>query len=230
VCNGVATNYHVIDSEDYELFHILMADSDPKDTQSNLTIKRAELNSLIVCESKPAVKDYAVFELKGAQLERRHRFEFSEDNSVAIGEQILFMGFPFSIQHLTAHLGFISSIHECNGVQVYQIDGSVNGGNSGGPMVDLKSRKVAGIVTRALKGTLDENFQKLIKVLDQNVRTLSQSRARLKIGGVDPIEGVKVSQIALKQIAENLYLTANVGIGYAFSSKYIREDLVKQQA
>ena len=125
--------------------------------------------------------------------------------------------------NITCHVGYISSLFERSGVSVIQIDGSVNGGNSGGPLLEMTSGRVVGIVTRAHVGFVAEQFDSLIGTLRQNVEVLSKQRASIRLGGIDPIEAVKASQVAMIEIAKSLRSSANVGIGYAFSSSHIRE-------
>jgi len=85
--------------------------------------------------------DYAFFEVDHERFAGRHRFAFSpDDHPVPVGEQVGFLGFPFGLTHLTAHVGYVSSIHRSGPATTLQIDGSVNGGNSGGPLLDLKTR------------------------------------------------------------------------------------------
>jgi len=126
---------------------------------------------------------------------------------------------------LTAHMGYTSSIHGQQSRKIIQIDGSVNGGNSGGPLLSIESGNVVGIITRAVTGIIEQEFNNLISALQNNQRVLSKSKSIMSVGGVDPIQGIKASQAAMEQIARNLKRSANVGIGYAFSISPIRRHL-----
>ena len=126
---------------------------------------------------------------------------------------------------LTAHMGYVSSIHDQRGRELIQIDGSVNGGNSGGPLLSLETGNVLGIITRAVTGIIEEEFNKLILTLRQNQEILSKTKSSMSIGGIDPVQGIRASQAAMEQIASNLKRSANVGIGYAFSTNTIREQI-----
>ena len=127
---------------------------------------------------------------------------------------------------LTVHRGFVSSIHHRNGIDIIQIDGSVNGGNSGGPLIDMNSKKVVGIVTRAVTGIIEQEFNNLIQTLGKNQEVLANSKAIMQVGGVDPIDGLRASMAAMQQIAQNLKRSANVGIGYAFSINPVKAEVV----
>jgi hypothetical protein len=54
----------------------------------------------------------------------------------------------------------------------------VNSGNSGGPLIDLKTGKVAGIITRAETGLLREQFDRLLQALKDNQRILQRQQQR----------------------------------------------------
>lgn len=164
------------------------------------------------------------------EFDGRHIFEFVDTNdSVKIGESTIFLGFPFGMPHLTTHLGFISSVHIWKGINVIQIDGSINGGNSGGPLLDLKTGKVVGIVTRAITGLIEEQFNNLLNALRHNQKILRNVQGAMSIGGIDPIQAIITSQAAMEQITRDLHRSANVGIGYAYSAEYARDAIQNLQ-
>jgi hypothetical protein len=135
------------------------------------------------------------------------------------------MGFPFQMPQLTSHVGYVSSLFQRGNVSVIQINASVNGGNSGGPLLDLDSGHVVGIVSRAEIGFMADQFDELIRSLNTNVQLLEQSQrsgARAVLAGIDPILAIRASQAAMLEIAKNLRRSANVGIGYAFSTNHLR--------
>lgn len=71
---------------------------------------------------------------------------------------------------------------------VLQLDGSINPSNSGGPVIDPESSEVLAYVVRAQTGLM-EGFDVLIDIFAANVEVLSQTRASMSIGGVDPSRG-----------------------------------------
>lgn len=227
VSGGLVTNSHVLRTEEYDAVCIRFADNDPEDPSQFIRLLPDTVFQAIAAESPESDRDYAFLRLSEPEFEGRHRFEFGESSDVAEGEQVLFLGFPFGMAQLTAHLGYISSIHQRNNVTIIQIDGSVNGGNSGGPLIDLKTGKVVGIVTRAVTGLIAEEFENLLRTLRQNQEILQQARSIMRVGGVDPIDGLRASQAAMEQIARNLYRSANVGIGYAYVSDYVRDHITR---
>ena len=126
--------------------------------------------------------------------------EFLPSKHVKIGDEVCFFGYPFGKENLSLHKGIISSIYKKNGVIVYQIDGNINNGNSGGPLIDVKTGKIIGIISRKENG-----FSNQFKTF----KTCMQS----------------TNLRALKLMIAQLERSVNVGIGYAFSADPISENL-----
>ncbi len=218
---GILTNSHVIRPPgQFDAIRIRFEDSD-----QHIRLLPNDFYNATLAESLESELDYAFINLEVPEFEGRYRFEFGDVADIAVGESVLFLGFPFGMPQLTAHMGYVSSIHEQQGRNIIQIDGSVNGGNSGGPLLSIKTGNVVGIITRAVTGIIEQEFDNLIATLQNNQRILSQTKAVIKVGGIDPIQGLSASQAAMEQIARNLKRSANVGIGYAFSINPIRDHI-----
>lgn len=223
VGNGLVTNSHNIRSFAFDTVVIRF------ENNNEIRLLSQDCIKAVSTESQEDDKDFAYLKLSEPEFSGRHVFELSNSTSLSVGEQVLFMGFPFGSAHLTSHLGYVSSLHESNDVEIIQLDGSVNGGNSGGPLIDLKTGKVVGIITRAETGLLRDQFNQLIQALRNNQQILQrqqQGGCKISLGGIDPVEAIRASQAAMEQIATQLRRSANVGIGFAFSAKYVRDEIV----
>ncbi len=183
----------------------------------------ATLYAQVVAESLEEEYDYAVIKIDEPELQGRYRFHFNVFTNGTVGEQVLFFGFPFGTTHLTSHVGYISSDFHDNRVHKFQIDGSINPGNSGGPLICISSEQAIGIVTRTQTG-LEKDFDQLVEAIGRNVAVLEnsrQSRARVSIAGIDPVAATQFTLNILAKLSFNLKRSANVGIGYAYSSEHI---------
>jgi len=179
--------------------------------------------SNIIHESPESEHDFSIVRFNEPELEGKQQLEIKTFKGETVGERILFFGFPFGTQHMTSHVGYISADFWHNRTHIFQIDGSINPGNSGGPIIHLPSGSVIGIVTRSETG-LEKDFDQLINALKQNIDVLDRSRqsgARISIAGVDPIEATKVTLKILAKLSYNIKRSANVGIGFGFSSEHI---------
>lgn len=166
--------------------------------------------------SQPELSDYAILKLDEEECNGRYQFELIDHSNVKEGEEILIMGFPFGSRNLTSHIGYISSIYNNGVVDIIQLDASTNNGNSGGPVIDLKTCKVVGYVTRKQTG-LAEQFDELIKSFDTNIEVLTRLKGTLRWGDLDIMDIFSASQRQMKSIAWNLKRASNTGIGFAFS-------------
>jgi hypothetical protein len=184
--------------------------------------------SNIIHESPESEHDFAIIRFDEPELEGRHHLEIKTFKGETVGEQVLFFGFPFGTQHMTSHVGYISADFWRNHTHVFQIDGSINPGNSGGPLIHIASGSVIGMVTRTETG-LEKDFDQLTEALKNNLTALDHSRAMFSIAGIDPIEATQVTLRILARLSFNIKRSANVGIGFCFSSEHILEtDSLKQ--
>lgn len=220
---GIVTNSHVIrPAGKIDAITLRLADTDSDDS---IRLLPENCYQAVAAESPENEKDYAFLRLSEPEFENRYRFLFEELLHLVVGEQVVFLGFPLDMSQLTAHIGYISSIFDNRyNIRTIQIDGSVNGGNSGGPLLNLNG-KVIGIVTRAVTGLIEEQFKTLIQSLRDNQIALQSAQRIMRLGSIDPIKAIQASQSAMEQIAVNLQRSANVGIGYAYSAEYIRKHI-----
>lgn len=115
------------------------------------------------------------------------------------GMPVLFSGYPLDLVSLTTHQGILSAImKDATGSTIYLIDGTVNSGNSGCPLM-TQNGEVIGIVNAKRR----------------EQATLLKQVEEMSIGAIS-IHGLDMIQI-YKAMIENLQL----GIGYAVPSAYI---------
>ncbi len=115
------------------------------------------------------------------------------------GISVIFAGYPLSLVSLTTHQGILSAIlKDATGVTTYLIDGTVNSGNSGCPLMSEEGQ-VIGIV---------------------NAKRMERSDLLNKLGeqkiGVISIQGIDLVEL-FQAIVSNVQL----GIGYAIPCSYI---------
>lgn len=147
--------------------------------------------------------------------------ELGTYSSVEEGDEVMFSGYPFGIPRLSTHRGMIAykgpigggsdqpagsrpqlSAASCDG---FQLDGTVNRGNSGGPVIHLDTQRVVGVIT-ATHG-----------VMTPYLRAIAEGRIRC--------EGIGLGQVDIGRfVREIAYVTdANIqlGVGYAISADYL---------
>lgn len=227
VDGGLVTNSHVLGSAEFDVAVIRF---DGMAYEAGIRLERAGCIAAVGHESPAEEHDVVFLRLHEPEFTGRYVFQFGETTDLRVGDEVGFMGYPFQMEQLTCHVGYVSSMHRRGEVTVIQVDGSINGGNSGGPLIEVDDGRIVGIVSRAEVGFLADQFDGLIRQLQRNVEELERPRgARVVIAGLDPIDGMRASQAAMLQIAANLRRSANVGIGYAFGSNHIRDHVAGQR-
>jgi hypothetical protein len=119
-----------------------------------------------------------------------------------VGDELFTLGFPLDQQYLHFCHAYTSSVIEN---EYIYIDGSINSGNSGSPLID-KNNCVVGIINAKL-GKLDKS---LLELLNQ------QPQGSIVISEVDPIATIKT-------LIYNIRRYMNVGIGSAITINKIKQ-------
>lgn len=174
--------------------------------------------------------DYAI--LKIVDPERRFNYlEVGDYSKIQVGDDVIFAGFPLSRPNLIVQRGMVSAKYpdyaegqkeidkqiKVNALaDLLMVDGSINRGNSGGPVVDVKTGKVVGVVNTKYMGITPklEELRKLIK---------EKKGVSIVLGGVDPKEG-------LLELINVIDTSMNVGLGGAVSIEYLKKDPTFQEA
>lgn len=129
----------------------------------------------------------------------REPLEIEDTNLIKEGIPVIFAGYPLSLVSLTTHQGILSAIlTDATGIITYLIDGTVNSGNSGCPLLSEEG-KVIGVVNAKRM----EHSDLLSQIGDKKTGAIS-------LHGIDLIE-------LFKAIINNVQL----GIGYAIPCAYI---------
>ncbi len=219
----VITNNHVFAGPNDAQVVIRAHDSDPDDVYDGVTLTGDDFRGRLVSGSDEDHHDYAILDIP--EIIERGGFDltFGNPDDVVVGQEIVFLGYPFEHLNLVCHAGIVSSRYQSGGVDIIQLDASINQSNSGGPLLERSSGSVVGIITRKATG-LTNQFDHLNQVFDQNIAELQKPRATMSIGGVDPVQALIVGQNQMKQLAREIQRSANVGIGYAFSIEHVAAD------
>lgn len=115
------------------------------------------------------------------------------------GMGAVFAGYPLDLFNLTTHQGILSAIiKDPTGATIYMIDGTVNGGNSGCPMLSVDGN-VIGVVNARRR----ENHDVISRIENMGDSGVS-------------IYGIEIIQ-TLKAVISNLQM----GMGYAIPCSYI---------
>jgi len=205
----VITNYHVIASGDS------LAPSDIR----GITERGQSFSLNLIASSPVDEHDYAILQTDSELPVERTTLLPKTMATLERGVSLLFSGFPHGIPHLLVQSAPIAGLLKEG---VFYIDGSVNGGNSGGPIVDPSDERVVGMVTqRRFLGAQD--MDDLSKGADR-LRSYCQGmagRGSAIIMGIDFGGFAQMMAEALVLIRQVLDANANTGIGIGYSIEFV---------
>ncbi|RMD48007.1 MAG: serine protease, partial [Ignavibacteria bacterium] len=185
------------------------------------------MNLTLLISSPTDEHDFAVFQVNGSLPEGRYALQPRIPDSFDRGTEIVFSGFPHGIPHLLVQSAIISGrVND----SVFYIDGSVNGGNSGGPIIDRSDGAVIGIVTqRRFLGAQDlRQLAETANQLRDHCQRIAQGGGSVQIMGIDFGGFSRLMAEAMLLIGETLEANANTGIGIGFSIAFIFDACQKQ--
>jgi S1-C subfamily serine protease len=220
--NHIITNHHVfIGYLGAEHIEITFVEEDGHTFSFNKRYTKSEFLSFLKDSMPENSWDFAILELDDQDFVKISSLELSDDK-IDIGESIAVLGFPLMQKHLSIKGGIVSSFFKEAGVDKIQIDSTINKGNSGGPLIDVSTNKVIGVITRKNTG-LTRAFNELIKSFNDNIDFLQKSQAMMRIGNFSPKETLILGQEQMRITALEIERSSNVGIGYAFSLNKIND-------
>lgn len=223
--NGhLVTNNHVYFSQNTDQIKLTFVDEDSSSITFEKTVNYSDFKSKLKEGDLSTLWDFAILDLECEEINNFPSLEFCEVNHIIpIGRKIALLGFPFNQDSLALHAGFISSKYNINSIDYIQIDASVNKGNSGGPLIDVETGKVLGLVTRKGNG-LTDMFDRVRQGIIKSIQFVDQIKGvTAHICGIDFIQATGVTQRQILTVFNEIDRSANVGIGYAFGLKEVRK-------
>jgi len=207
----VITNHHVIAGQTDPIHGIT-------ETGDLLTLERT-------AESRSDTTDFAVLRVDGEAPPGR--LPLSPEPEAGLperGTEVLFAGYPHGIEDLLVQRAIVSGPVGQHG---FYVDGSVNGGNSGGPVVDATTGLLIGLVTqrRFLGGADLEQMAAVASQLVAHCEQLAHSGGQVAIMGIDFGQFAAMSAQANLLLRQVIEANANAGLGIAFSHRPVVDRL-----
>jgi len=134
------------------------------------------------------------------------------------GTEVAFSGFPHGTSDLLVHRAFVSGPFCDLG---FHVDGSINGGNSGGPIIDVSDGKVVGVVTarRMIGGKDLGEISAESKDLQRYLDSIAGSGC-VELMGIDFPEFARLVARSLQLMDAVINDNANSGIGIGFHIRF----------
>ncbi|GIU20725.1 S1C family serine protease [Shewanella sp. MBTL60-007] len=122
----------------------------PLNEFNQLTLERVNFFDVTVAQFDPE-NDVALLKLTHPQPVSVPPNLIGNESSVQVGASVGYLGFPFGqagLHTLKVSQSIISSkVKSTNGTKQFQLDAMVHEGNSGGPLIDIASGQIIGIIS-----------------------------------------------------------------------------------
>jgi len=203
------TNRHVVEPIKQDQFLIIYDDGKSEFiSMKNLNYPEGDRKKL--------PNDMASFPIK-----RRKRddnvvaLEVNASNDIKVGTECFSIGFPISRDKTGIH-AHISSVLEKQ--RIYRVDGQLNPGNSGAPLLD-KDGRVIGIVT--LRSRKLSNIDIIKYLADKEIKDRDGSSAdpREEDAGsmMERLDDISMLYTGMQAISRDLLFNLNLGFGFAIN-------------
>jgi hypothetical protein len=146
--------------------------------------------------------------------------ELAINRHVCIGQAVAMVGYQYDNPSLTIKSGILSTVIHRNNNRYLQFDGSTIWGNSGSPLIDLKTNEVLGIIGYKLDRK-NKSYEKMMEISNCNIKMLEKAQGEFEVSGVDPIQVLIAWQKQILQLASEIYKASGSGIGVAIDVKTI---------
>ncbi len=115
------------------------------------------------------------------------------------GHPVGAFGHPWNLS-FTGTKGIISGVTVLQGTEMLQTDAPINGGNSGGPLLSLRTGKIVGINTAQIRGSQNTNFAVGMKYACRVVELLKANKdpspPNLQVAWYQDVDNEKTLRIA----------------------------------
>ncbi len=173
-----------------------------------------EMSDHLVAHSPRDKKDLAVYDASFFPRADELSFTVPQVRPVQVFDEVAVLGYPFGDPELTGHRARISRFWAADGVETMQLEGSVNVGNSGGPVLTLQEGAVIGVVVRKQPG-LSSAFERMRTNINEEIKDLASRKLR---GSPKALRDSLVrTQNAMMVLSDEVMRSSNTGIGYAVS-------------
>lgn len=165
-------------------------------------------------------RDIAVLNVK----ELSGTCSFKKYDDVKVGDKCIVLGYPLKMGHLTVLEATVSAKGEylvsSFPYKLLQIDSRVNQGNSGGPVIDIETGRIVGVVSMKYIPFLSS-----VRELQRFTRTLPTApTGGIRLGGIDWGAFFNYINESFRRLSNALMLV-QVGIGWVIPSDLLLQHL-----
>jgi S1-C subfamily serine protease len=129
------------------------------------------------------------------------------DSIPTVGLAVGAFGHPWGLSY-TGTRGIVSGVTSKFGAEMLQTDAAINGGNSGGPLISLKSGKIVGINTARIGNESDQNTNfavpmkhacRILSLLQKEQDPSPPDLSTIFVKGLNELQGLAIAKTYLNE-------------------------------
>jgi hypothetical protein len=185
------------------------------------TISKYQLDKRTIMGLNDKVLNFVFIKIDFEEFSSIPSLALSDETGFEIGQLTATLGYQLNQENLALKRGMISSLCSCEGHQYIQVDTSIKVGNAGGPLINVETGKVIGIIGSKLT-EISKSYRNLKEIMNKNIKLLNQYQGKYNFEDIDPFQVLIANQNQIKYIIKEIYKIADAGVGYAISAQLIR--------
>lgn len=215
VKNFLVTSQHAFCIEKAHKVEITFVDADANTVTASMKIPYTEFTKELRIGVLHNCGHYAIFNIDLPEFASIPSLTLSQQRNFTIGSSVAALVFNSGYSNLTLRSGIISSMYSNNdGVRMFQFDGQVGYGNSGGPLIDPNTMQVIGIISRRCTPA-SKAYNQLKEITTNNIAELRKVETIVRFGDIDPMQVLIANQNQLLQLANIIYKHTSTSISQA---------------
>jgi len=204
-----------------EFIEIKFVKEDGNSIQAIERLSLHDFSERIITSYNQEITGFSVISIADLAFDSIPSLQLAVNRHVYIGQAVAVLGYQYDNHSLTIKSGIVSTVIHHNGNRYLQFDGSIIWGNSGSPLIDLKTNEVLGIIGYKLDRK-NKSYEKMIEISNTNIKMLEKAQGEFEVAGVDPIQVLIAWQKQILQLAGEIYKAQDSGIGVAIDVKTVK--------
>ncbi len=182
---------------------------------SSLKMGYEELMALLPCKEDFENLGFMIIPADFPEFRNTSSLNLYRQCTPALGLEAVSLAYQTEYNNLSIKSALVTSSYRNGGGLTYiQFDGTVRSGSSGGPLIDVVSGTVLGVISRK-EMNLMKNYNNLTGIVDNNLKLLKGEEGKWQINDIDPIQVLIANQNQIKHIANELFRNSASRIGFA---------------
>jgi len=181
-----------------------------------------DFSERIITSYDQEITGFSLLSIADLAFDNIPSLEMAFNRHIYIGQAVALLGYQYDNPSLTIKSGIVSTVIHRNSNRYLQFDGSTIWGNSGSPLIDVKTNEVLGIIGYKLDRK-NKSYEKMMEISNSNIKMLEKAQGEFEVSGVDPIQVLIAWQKQILQLAGEIYKASGSGIGVAIDTKTIKQ-------